>query len=99
MALDTGASQSVIRSDALIHAGYDLARVTQFRTIVTASGVDRAAKLTVDRLTALDSSVTNMDVLAQNLPPRARVHGLLGLDFLRGRRLTIDFRAGMINLD
>jgi hypothetical protein len=32
------------------------------------------------------------------LPPGAGVDGLLGLDFLRGQSLTIDFRSGEITL-
>jgi hypothetical protein len=33
------------------------------------------------------------------LPESAQFHGLLGLDFLRGTRLTIDFRRGEIELE
>ncbi len=31
--------------------------------------------------------------------PRVAFHGLLGLDFLRNSRLTIDFRRGEIELE
>jgi hypothetical protein len=37
-------------------------------------------------------------VLAHDLPPEARVDGLLGLDFRRGSVLTVDFTAGPISL-
>src|SRR5438874_1974268 len=41
---------------------------------------------------------SRMGVLAHSLPPSARIDGLLGLDFLRSRRLTIDFSAGTLEL-
>ncbi len=37
-------------------------------------------------------------VLAHDLPTEAAVDGLLGLDFFRDLSLTIDFRAGQIDL-
>lgn len=37
--------------------------------------------------------------LCHDLPAEVRVDGLLGLDFLRGRRLTLDFRTGRLSLD
>ena len=39
-----------------------------------------------------------MPVLARDLPPTTSVEGLLGLDFLRGGVLTIDFIQGEITL-
>jgi hypothetical protein len=38
-------------------------------------------------------------VLAYTLPPSLGVDGLLGLDFLRGLNLTLDFREGRMSLD
>ena len=37
-------------------------------------------------------------LICHTLPASVSVDGLLGLDFLRGQRLTIDFRAGRIAL-
>jgi hypothetical protein len=39
-------------------------------------------------------NVHNFPVLGHTLPPSAGVDGLLGLDFLRGQSLTLDFRSG-----
>jgi hypothetical protein len=50
------------------------------------------------RLTALGQDRIGFSVLAHTLPVSASVHGLLGLDFLRGGVLTIDFRSGQIAL-
>jgi hypothetical protein len=37
-------------------------------------------------------------VVAHTLPPTTSVDGLLGLDFFRGLELTLDFRAGQIDV-
>jgi hypothetical protein len=37
-------------------------------------------------------------VLSHALPPTTGIDGLLGLDFLRGSVLTIDFQNGQIDL-
>jgi hypothetical protein len=50
------------------------------------------------RLTALGHHRFGSPVLAHTLPTGARVFGLLGLEFLRGRELTIDFVAGPVDL-
>jgi hypothetical protein len=54
--------------------------------------------LEVARLDCLGHSHANFSILARPLPPTAPMDGLLGLDFFRGLELTIDFRAGRIDL-
>ena len=46
----------------------------------------------------LDLHRFGLPVLGYTLPASASVSGLLGLDFLRNRVLTLDFRAGQITL-
>jgi hypothetical protein len=38
-------------------------------------------------------------VVVHTVPSATRIDGLLGLDFLRDRRLISDFRAGEITLE
>jgi hypothetical protein len=40
-----------------------------------------------------------MGVVCQDLPPGANVGGVLGLDFLRGSILTVNFRSGRLSLE
>ena len=47
---------------------------------------------------ALGQERTNFPLLGHTLPPSASIDGLLGLDFLRGQVLNIDFRQGTISL-
>jgi hypothetical protein len=52
----------------------------------------------VARISSLGQDRTAFPVLAHTLPPSAAVDGVLGLDFLRGHALNIDFRTGQITL-
>jgi predicted aspartyl protease len=98
LALDTGATGTLIRTATLVSIGYDPAVVPDRVAVTTGSGVEYVPRLPVDRIEALGQSRTNFAVLAHTLPPSAMVDGLLGLDFLRGCQLTLDFRSGEIAL-
>ncbi len=98
LALDTGATSTVISAAVLSTIGYDpTASPTRVR-MTTGSGVEYAARLDVARIEALGKRRTNFSLICHTLPASVSVDGLLGLDFLRGQRLTIDFRAGRIAL-
>jgi predicted aspartyl protease len=99
LALDTGATQTLINTSLLVALGYDPAMSTERLKVTTGSGVEFAPLLSVQRLTALGQSRINLPVLAHTLPPTAKVDGLLGLNFLRETTLTIDFKAGSLRLD
>ena len=71
LALDTGATGTVINVGMLVALGYDPA-------------------LTPQRI--------HFPILGHTLPPSAGIDGLLGLDFVRGQTLTVDFRTGTITL-
>ena len=96
--LDTGATTSLLNDTALLTQGYDLASVTDRVQMTTGSLVTSVPRLVLTRLTALGRHRFGFPVLAHSLPVSASVHGLLGLDFLRGEVLTIDFRSGQITL-
>lgn len=98
LALDTGATCTLIRPAILVALGYDPAAVGQRVQVTTGSGLEYVPRLAVDRLEALGHVRRLFDVLAHTLPPSATVDGLLGLDFLRGLRLSVDFRTGGITL-
>jgi len=98
LALDTGATASMISASLLVDAGYDPASATDRVLMTTASGTEYVARLPVDRIRALEQERQGFPILAHILPPSARMDGVLGLDFLRGQRLTVDFRAGEITL-
>lgn len=98
LALDTGATRTLIRTGSLVQTGYDPSQAQTHVRTTTANGVILVPQLPVIRLQALGQARTNFPVLAHTPPPSASFDGLLGLDFLRGQMLTIDFRQGQILL-
>lgn len=98
LALDTGATHTMINTGMLVLLGYNPAQAPTFSEVTTGSSVEYVAQITVTRIAALGQARHNFSVLCHTLPPSAGVDGLLGLDFLRGRTLTVDFRGGQISL-
>jgi predicted aspartyl protease len=98
LALDTGATTTLINVAVLVALGYDPSSAPDRMQVTTGSGVEYMPVLHVRRIRALGHARRDMPVLAHTLPTSASVDGLLGVDFLRGKRLTVDFKAGRISL-
>jgi hypothetical protein len=98
LALDTAATQTVIGAGLLRAVGYDLVGAVNWAQLTTGSGVAFVPMLPVSRLTALGHDCLNLPVLGHTIPPSTSADGVLGLDFLRGHVLTIDFQTGQIIL-
>lgn len=98
LALDTGATGTVVNVAMLVAVGYDPALAPDRVQVTTGSGVEFAPRLTLDKLVVLGQERIDFPVLCHTLPPSAGVDGLLGLDFLRGQSLAIDFRNGRMTL-
>ncbi|MFN8493546.1 MAG: retropepsin-like aspartic protease [Caldilineaceae bacterium] len=99
LALDTGATGTMVNTALLVAVGYDPALAPDRIQITTGSGVEFTPRLAVDKIFALGQEQVNFMVLGHTLPPSASVDGLLGLDFFRGHKLTIDFQIGQVDLD
>ena len=99
LALDTGATGTVISAKRLDEAGYDLENFDDEIYITTGSGIISVPKITIEKLTALGETKADFTVIAHDLPPTASVDGVLGLDFLRGHILNIDFKIGEITFE
>ena len=98
LALDTGATRTTVNHAPLVSLGYDPA-TTPDRVQVTMGGsVEFSPVLAVDRIEALGLTQEGLRILAHTLPASASVDGVLGLDFLRNRRLVIDFTKGEIEI-
>ncbi len=98
LALDTGATGTVISQKRLIGLGYKLKDAEDEMLITTGSGLISVPKIRVENLAALGKDKSNFLIIAHDLPPTASVDGVLGLDFLRENILTIDFVKGEIEL-
>ncbi len=99
LALDTGANMTMLNRELASNLGYDLESPDRMVRIATASGIVRAPQLAIRRLEALGNERREFPIICHSLPRGVSVDGLLGLDFFRGQRLTIDFREGLITLD
>lgn len=98
LALDTGSTSTLVNVGLLVAIGYDPALAPERVEVTTASGIAYVPRVALSKIVALGRTQTSFPVLAHTLPPSAGVDGLLGLDFLRGLTLTLDFRNGGINL-
>src|SRR5690349_1462123 len=94
LALDTGATRTLIDRTMLVTVGYDPAFAPGRIQVTTANGTAVVPEIPVAKLRALGQERAGFRVLCHTLPPGIGIDGLLGLDFLRGQVLTIDFRAG-----
>ena len=91
MALDTGATYLMLPWDVAEVLGYDPAASPERISITTASGVERAPLLTLDKVKALGKEVDQVKAICHSLPPQSAVDGLLGLSFLKHFDVDLHF--------
>lgn len=99
LALDTGATGSMINWDVAVLLGYDPASTEERIQVTTGSGVEFAPRIVVKKIELLGRTLENFPILCHTLSPTATVDGLLGLDFFRGVRLVVDLQAGIVTFD
>ena len=99
LVLDTGAAATTLSPEHLLFAGYDPAIAPERVQLITASGIVYAARLPVDSIEALGHRRSDIPVVCHELPAATGADGVLGLDFLRGHRLVVDFREGLVSLE
>jgi predicted aspartyl protease len=98
LALDTGATGTLVNASMLVAVGYDLALAPERIEMTTGSGMEYAPRIAVSKIRALGQTRDNLPILGHTLPPSSGVDGLLGLDFFRGQIFTVDFQNGVIAL-
>jgi predicted aspartyl protease len=98
LALDTGATTTTVNGGMLANLGYDPAGSSGRVPVTTGSGIAYAPLVVISKIVALGQERVDFPVLGHTLPPSAGVDGVLGLDFLRGLSVTLDFRAGQITV-
>lgn len=97
LAVDTGATRTVIRSSVLRYVGYDLTTNVSPVRMTSATGVQTAVLTRVWNLAALGQSGP-LSVVAHELPATFEGHGLLGRDFFGYNVLTVDFTRSIVTL-
>ena len=98
LALDTGATGTMINVAPLAVIGYDPSLAPERVQVTTGSGIEYAPRILVTRIKAMGQERSQFPVPAHTLPPSASIDGLLGLDYVRGLVLNIDFQRGTISL-
>lgn len=98
LALDTGASTTLVNTEVMVLLGYDPAAVSDRVQVTTGSGIEFCARLSVERIEAVGRTLERFPLLCHTLPPSTQIDGLLGLDFFRGCFLGIDLRTGEITV-
>ena len=82
MALDTGARVTVITPRLARELGLEPDKVEPSVNVVSATGVARAAQLTLASVSILGAEVANLRVVCHPLPANLGLDGILGLNFL-----------------
>lgn len=98
LAVDTGATTTVIDLADLVILGFDPAQPYGRTHLTTGSMQGVVPLFALTRLGALGQNRFFLPVVGYSVSLGHGIHGLLGLDFLRDQVLTIDFRQGQITL-
>ena len=99
LALDTGASTTIIRDGALQDIGYSLESITEFATFGDPSQTHLVPKVTLKSLSLAGARVENIEALAYTIPEEYAIHGIVGLNFLRHFNIVLDFEQGVLTLN
>lgn len=99
LCLDTGAQRTTLSDDAVQRVGLLPPKNADRFPLQSASGKITAPLVVLPKIFALNTLKEDFSVYVHTLPMDAAVDGLLGLDFLRGHVLTLDFKAGEISFE
>lgn len=98
MVLDTGATYSMMPWYIAEELGYDPAGSKNRIAIQTANGQIHVPMITIESVRVMGKIVKHGDMLVHDLPESSRVDGLIGLNFLKQFKVTIDFKQGILTL-
>lgn len=99
LVLDTGSTHTAISRSALEYLGFSVRDESHPRSIITGSGVITAPTVFIPCMEAEGIRRENFPVVAFDFPKQSGITGVLGLDFLRGRKVTLDFRQGLLDIE
>jgi len=98
VALDTGATYTMIPWQIAEALGYEPAIAKEKVTLITASGAETAPLIENKSVKFLAENIDNVKVVCHDLPPKSYVVGLLGSSFLRCFKITIDYTKGILEI-
>ena len=101
LALNTGATHTVIDLTLMLLNGYDLTEVVRTVEFETAKGPISAYIFRVPEFTALGRTIKNVEVSSYDFVGNNLIFdidGVLGLDFFKGTELNVNFKTYTISL-
>jgi len=99
MALDTGATYTMIPLEIVEALGFEPAMSKRKVDVITASRVEKAPLVILNSISVLNKEAKNVGCVVHDLPQESRVEGLLGLSLLKNFTVLIDFRRGILRID
>ena len=97
-AVDTGATISLINSTVMDSLGYKKENSIRTTQTITASKTETVYEYNLDNIMAIGLLRRNFKVISRSLPAGLGIDGLLGINFFKGKELTIDFKLSEIRL-
>ena len=98
LALDTGASTTIISTKAAKEIGYELSQITALASFGDASQTHLVPKVTLKSLSLADARVENIEALCYTIPEEHGIDGVIGLNFLCQFNIGLDFKRGILTL-
>lgn len=97
LALDTGATRTVLSPRTLSFIGYDMDSSPR-QNVVGVNGTSSVPLVPVSRLNVGDITRRRLTVAAMALPSAIPADGLLGTDFLSSTEFTVNIGEGWIDI-
>jgi predicted aspartyl protease len=100
MALDTGATLTILSHDVLQNIGFQPDEMQELAEFGDASQPHIVPKVIVPSFSIGDAAVTDLEVLCYTLPEEYGLNGLIGLNFLPCfDRFAVDFKQAVLILE
>lgn len=98
LAVDTGATKTIIPPEAVLSIGVNPARSQNTTEITTGTGTVICPVAIIPQFSCFGVTLKKLPVVCHHLPPESPVEGLLGLDFLKAAKVVLDFARNVIEI-
>lgn len=99
MALDTGASITVITPKIAYRLGFAAEDLIPTSYMTTATRTEKVSEVKLLSVSLGDQTISNLEARVFNLPDELKIDGLMGLNFLRHFNITLNFAEGILGLE
>jgi hypothetical protein len=98
LAVDSGSTFTTVDSQILASVGAIPEPSASILRMRTANSIFSAQRVSISRFAALGKELWDYSVISIPIQADVQIDGLLGLDFFRNHKLTIDLNNGTIEL-